>query len=287
MTYKRNLFIILASVFILLQPLKTIQATESLAPIYKRLLPLEGSNNFRDIGGYKTRDGKTVKWGLVFRSDSLDELTDSDLEALTAKNLKTVIDFRSDKERAKKPDQIPETVSKTLHLQVGATSVDPDEFKRNLLSGKLAGEDFRKMLIDGNQQMIQQGEKPYGSFLKALTNPNNIPLVFHCAGGKDRTGVGTALLLSVLGVPRETIIHDYLLTNFYRQKHDAKKLEKMKKALPDLASEISEARKARRAYIMAALTEIDTQYGGIDNYVRDVLKLDNSEIEKLKEIYLE
>lgn len=251
-----------------------------------RLVKLEGSNNFRDLGGYKTKDGRTVKWGEIYRSDSLGELTPSDLDKLAERNIKTVIDFRSDKEREKEPDLVPKTVEKEIHFQVGATAVDPDEFRQNLFSGNLKGADFRQMLIDGNKQMIQQGEEPYGGLIKTLAKPEASPLVYHCAGGKDRTGVGTALLLSILGVPRETIIEDYLLTNEYRKEYNAKTREKMRKVLPDLADEIHDARQANRDYIVAAFNEID-QYGGLDKYVREVLKIDDETVEALKNRYLE
>lgn len=253
----------------------------------QRLVVLDGANNFRDLGGYKTVDGKRVKWGLIYRSDALGELSPGDLETLAQRDLKTVIDFRSDIEREHHPDILPVSVKKELHLQVGATAVDPEQFRRDLFSGKLAGADFRNMLIDGNRQMINEGKRPYGTMLKTLAAPGNAPLVFHCAGGKDRTGVGAALLLSILGVPRETIIHDYLLTNFYRQKEDAEKLARMKTVLPKLAPEIAEARKARRDYIVSALNEIDQKHGGVDKYVRNILGLSEDQIASLKEMYLE
>lgn len=287
----KNKIHILASVaFILLGSLHPAMAdlsSEALSPDPQRLVELEGANNFRDLGGYQTVDGRTVRWGLIYRSDALGELTAEDLETLAERDLRTVVDFRSSIERENHPDILPGSIRNAYHFQVGATAVDPDQFRADLFSGNLEGADFREMLIDGNRQMVDEGRVPYGELLGLLAEPENAPLVFHCAGGKDRTGVGAALLLSILGVPRETIIEDYLLTNFYRQEEDAENLKRMMSVLPELAEGIAEARQARREYILAAFDEIDTKYGGVDSYVRHVLGLSEEQIESLRDTYLE
>lgn len=247
-----------------------------------RFIELEGANNFRDIGGLKTNDGHTVKKGLIYRSAKLTELTDSDLSKFKTLGLNQIIDLRSDSELKKYPDRLPEN-TQFIHRQIGKEGVDLDAFNEKFLSGHWSGESFRAFMIDGNIKMIEEGPYYFPQILNDLANNESGASVYHCAGGKDRTGVLTALILYMLDVPRESIINEYLTTNIQSEEIYKEKEVKLKKYTNNsLDPEIYQAKKAHRIYIETALNTIDHTYNGIDSYLKDYLKIDPKTIEKLK-----
>lgn len=260
---------------------------ESDSSSFERQVKLQGADNFRDLGGYLTKDGLQVKTGLIYRSDAFDSLSPQDIEILNKLNLHTVVDFRSHMERRLEPDILPDTVEKKLNLQIGGEAVDPVAFRERFLTGKVSGDVFRQMMLDGNRQMVREGEKPFGTLLKTLAEQENQPLVFHCAGGKDRTGLASAILLTLLGVPEKTIFQDYLLTNHYRKEHQEKSAAKINKLFPEIGPGLNVARVANVEYLQAALDEIYSNYGTMENYAEKVLKINRDDVLLLRERYLQ
>lgn len=254
---------------------------------FERQVKLQGADNFRDLGGYLTKEGLQVKTGLIYRSDALDNLSEQDIETLNQLGLHTVVDFRSHIERRLEPDVLPDTVEKKLNLQIGIEAVDPVAFRKRFLSGKVNGEQFRQMIIDGNRQMAREGEKPFGTLLQTLVDDPQQPLVFHCAGGKDRTGLASAILLSLLGVPHKTIIEDYLLTNHYRHEHHQASAAKLNQLYPEIGPGLNQARMANAEYLQAGLDEIYSNYGSMENYAEQVLKISKEDIQTLRRLYLQ
>lgn len=169
-----------------------------------RLLPLAGAFNFRDLGGYPTREGGTTRWGQIFRSDTLHELTDGDLELLRNLGLSLTIDLRSAAEVQLTGRGLmgAEPIA-YLHLSVLQDVPSTNEGPSSLASLDLS-DLYLRWLDTGRPALVQA--------LKAMGSPSNYPLVFHCAAGKDRTGVLAALVLAVLGVERHVIVEDYVLT---------------------------------------------------------------------------
>ena len=170
----------------------------------ERLLPLVGASNFRDLGGYPTTDGGMTRWGQLFRSDTLHELTEADLEVLREVGLASVIDLRTATELGRSGRGLlgEETVA-YLHASVlqeeGGESVaipapsDDDPAERYLW-------------------YLEVGRGALRDALGMVADPRNRPLVFHCAAGKDRTGVLAALILDILGVEHSVIVDDYAIT---------------------------------------------------------------------------
>ena len=258
-----------------------------------RKLPIQGAHNFRDLGGYKTRDNRAIKWGVLYRSDALHELTDQDIKYLERLKLNKVIDFRSPPERAEDPDRI---ISNTdVHL----LSIDPfqemgpkdsdmsfEDIQQEMFSGNL---DLSNFLVDFNKILITEFTPIYKEFIDLLIANEGSPLVFHCTAGKDRAGLAAALVLSALGVPREIIIEDYLATNIYSKESIDKKLTQIK-FLSFFQADIENIRKVMKVeerYIQEAFNVIDSEWGGIDAYLKDGLMLSHQEIDKLRSIYLE
>ena len=170
-----------------------------------RHYPFEGCFNFRDIGGYKNQDGKSVKKGLYFRTGRQDRMTERDLAQLLDLKISTQIDLR-------KPDEVLDQGKGPL-VTMGANYINiaviPEGGSDQL--SKLVGDTG----ISGKRYLgyLEFGPTSWLRLFGILADQENLPVVLHCTAGKDRTGVSTAFLLSILGVSRSLIEADYLLTN--------------------------------------------------------------------------
>jgi len=183
--------------------------------IGERRLPLQGTVNFRDLGGYQTIDGRRVKWGKIFRSDHLSGLTDRGLAFLQRLNIQCVCDFRTLTEVRKRPDRFPvDATGKYFHLPIDHLKFDPTTLFEKLKTGDTRWL-TREFLIDGYISNIEGSAAVWGEVFKRLAAPDDVPLVFHCTGGKDRTGTCAALILLTLGVSEKTVIYDHGLSNIF------------------------------------------------------------------------
>lgn len=176
---------------------------------WERVLPLASVPNFRDIGGYETRDGKRVRWHRVFRASALDRVSAADTQILEDMNIQLVCDVRTREEHQAHPDKLPLSITvintpplsdDNLLMQLGRLLFVPGFLERLLLDV------YTRVMLDENPQV-------FTAIFERLADPDNLPMVIHCAAGKDRTGIVSAVLLSLLGVPEETIIADYTLSN--------------------------------------------------------------------------
>ena len=189
------------------------------AHVEERHVALEGARNFRDLGGYETLDGRSVKWGMFYRSDALSELTDADVETLADLGIALVCDFRSAPEKGAEPDRLPEQNTPAVAaLEMGADKFMVNDLRERIESGDLEGLDLRGMMIEGNRQFATTFSPQYAAMFERITQGENLPALVHCTAGKDRAGFASALILSVLGVPQETVLEDFLLTNHYTSK---------------------------------------------------------------------
>ena len=251
-----------------------------------RKLPFTGAHNFRDLGGYKTSDGKTVKWGKVYRSDNLHSLTDEDLKYMERLNLKSVVDFRSDEERNEEPDRLtPDMTPILLPIKFEPEGVT-ETLMRDLTFGDL---DSSNLLRDFNIILVKEFTEEYKEFFRYIVDNGGEPFVLHCTAGKDRAGFGSAMILTVLGVPREKIIEDYLLTNTYVSDHvDRKLLEtELKTFFRADSDNLRKINLVEERYIQAAFDTIDSHWGGMDQYISEGLNLTEEDINKIKDYYLE
>ena len=251
-----------------------------------RKLPFTGAHNFRDLGGYKTSDGKTVKWGKVYRSDNLHSLTDEDLKYMERLNLKSVVDFRSDEERNEEPDRLtPDMTPILLPIKFEPEGVT-ENLTRDLTFGNL---DSSNLLRDFNIILVKEFTEEYREFFRHIVDNGGEPFVLHCTAGKDRAGFGSAMILTVLGVPREKIIEDYLLTNTYVSDHvDRKLLEtELKTFFRADSDNLRKINFVEERYIQAAFDTIDSHWGGMDQYISEGLNLTEEDIGKIRNYYLE
>ena len=254
--------------------------------ISERRVPLEGSVNFRDLGGYETADGHRVKWGQVFRSDNLGRLTDRDVSYIQRMGIRMVCDFRTPAEVKKLPDRLPQSERiRCLHLPIQHGEHDPAGTFERIKNGDIEWmtEDF---MTAGYLKNIDDFAPLWSKFFNTLADSSRRPLVFHCTGGKDRAGVCAALVLLSLGVPEETVIDDHGLSNLYI----AAVLERIYDQIRSYGidpGQIESYFTAPRNSIVAVIDHIRKTYGSAAEYLVNKAGVNEQLIEKLKSDLLE
>ena len=240
----------------------------------ERRLPLQGPDNFRDLGGYATAEGQRVRWGRLYRSNDLSGLTRDDLEYLSRIGLKLVCDFRSDRERQEKPNRAIEPGRPlSLDLPVDAEGVDPSALQQMIRTGGIAALGTEKLMRNAYRSFVSDHSARWALMLRRLAQRQALPALLHCTAGKDRTGFAAALVLLVLGVPEETVFEDYLMTNRYRADFQRFVLRWVPlysffRTDPDDLLPLLEA---RREYLQASFDAIDELHGDLDTYLADEL----------------
>jgi protein-tyrosine phosphatase len=238
------------------------------AELSERLLPLEGGINFRDLGGYAAADGRRVKWRRIYRSGHLAKLTPADVEHVRERGIRTIVDLRSATEQQDTPV--------TWHEDLGVSywSRPHHEVFGNLHEmierGVGTVEEARAIMIGGFRHLPQQQAEAYRELLVRIV-AGETPIVFNCTAGKDRTGGGAALILAALGVPRETIAADFLLTN---QASVIERLSGGRKPPPPydrLEQGVLDAiGLAQPGYIEAFLDSVEAGSGSVEGYLREL-----------------
>lgn len=256
-----------------------------------RHLPIEGAPNFRDLGGYKTGDGLSVKWGMLYRTDALHELTDGDQAYLERLNIQRIVDFRGPLEARSAPDRLPVSLAShlvSMPMAVAELKGDP-KFVERLMRGDTEGMRLTDMLVTINRQLVRDYTPVFKEWLHGLVTAPEGAQIIHCTSGKDRTGLAVAIFLLSLGVPMDTVMQDYLASNEYLSAKNERALLKMKvfslfRADTDAIRPIMgvEAR-----YLQAAMDAIQADYGSLDNYLAQGLGVDPSFRRKLRHRFLE
>ncbi|HSW20728.1 MAG TPA: tyrosine-protein phosphatase [Ramlibacter sp.] len=242
-----------------------------------RSLGLQGATNFRDLGGYRTAHGRSVRRGRLFRSNHLAGLTDADLAAVGRLGLQTVVDFRHENEVAAAQNRplpgaralglpIDPSIRQTLEAAMAAGQVVDEALAQDLMRAF-----YRGLVLDYADHFAK---------LFRLLLEDGAPLVFHCSAGKDRTGFAAALVLHVLGVPREAIVQDYLLTPHFWQ-IDPASVANLPEGVGAVLGGVQED------FLEAAFAAIDTERGGIDLYLERQLGVGSEQRERLRALYLE
>ncbi len=251
-------------------------------------LPVEGAENFRSLGGYKTKDGREFKEGLLYRSGHLHNLTKADSEYLTQIGVRSIADFRGPSEVEDEPDTIPEGIS-YLSYPVDVAGSDLREKIVSVIRGD-SEMDMTGYMLDINRQFALNYSETYGRWIhNIIDNPDSLPQVFHCTAGKDRAGFAAALLLRITAVPVETIMADYLESNEYNAEYIEKTIRKIKVLtfFKNDGEVIRPLLAVDSLYLQTAFDAIDSEWGSFENYVSQGLKLNNEDIEALKNRLLE
>ena len=255
---------------------------------------LEGQLNFRDLGGYKTTDGRRVKSGLVFRSGELSRLKDADVRKLKALGIKTVVNFLTDEEiKARGEDRLPQNV-KAIGLPIAGGDADGGGLAGAILEARRRA-DFSKVPVELNpeihRRLVREAQKQYAALLRQLANSEKRPLVFHCSHGVHRTGTAAAIVLSALGVPWKTVREDYLLSNKCRKDEVARRLKQLRdqaaknQGIPPEQVDMTNINAfyiLQPSYIDASLDEAVKRHGSMEDYIREGLGIEDELIEKLR-----
>ena len=252
-----------------------------------RRLPLEGTLNTRDLGGYLTEDGRRVRWGQLYRSDQLSDLADEDVDELAAIGLRTVFDLRTDPEREGRADRLPPS-TELVHLTMSHPSMDSGDITGKILTGRASHNYFEMMLERANRSFALDHTSEIAALLRALAEPGALPALFHCTYGKDRTGFVSAMVLDILGVPWETIEADYLLSNVFLEEHTRRMSN-----LIWFASLFRISRASARDllgvhpdYLESARSAIEEEYGSTEAYFL-AIGVDEATQERLRDALLE
>jgi protein-tyrosine phosphatase len=246
----------------------------------RRLIGLEAVHNFRDLGGYPTTDGRSTKWRTLFRSDGLYRLRGADdMSRVMQLGLKSVIDLRTEREQREQGIFPIDDIEVTFHhlsiVDVTWSDTETPEF-----------DDEVEFLVWGYRDMLEIGSSRFADAMHVLAQTESLPAVFHCAAGKDRTGVLAALLLSSIGVDDAHICADYGLT----QDAMRRSIAWSKVHRPELAERYATIPKAYLAAdpraMQIILTELAQQHGSVRNYVREIGVADAT-VEALGNLLLE
>ncbi len=235
---------------------------------------LDGASNFREIGGYLTAQGQRIRPNMVYRSDDLSRLSRADRVRLARLNLKLVCDLRGARERETRPDRLgPGNSVRIVNLPIPELEVDREYMIKLLLSGRTGEIHSEEWMKAFYRRMVTRHASEFGALLQLISDPANIPVLIHCTGGKDRTGLAVAFILLALGVPTETVFDDYLLTNTYTAKATDRKV-KLLWLLSRFGTKPDQVRSlfgAKKEYLQVAFDTITQAYGSIDAYLHYAL----------------
>ncbi|MBC1944333.1 tyrosine-protein phosphatase [Listeria booriae] len=255
--------------------------------IGERTISLEGCFNFRDLGGYVNTAGKTVKWGKLYRSSLLTNITEKDKDTLEKLGVSWICDLRSTSEIAAKPTPVLAHIQ-NRHIPIGTAKNESTESQKidipddHRVYEPLMGESYR---------VFAQSKDGFREIFNDIIEKEEVPFLFHCTAGKDRTGVLGALLLKLLDVPENTILADYELTNQYAD-NILGEMQGLVNAFSNSEKKIDlenfrPMAEARPAYLEIAFDEMQKEYGSVDAYLEKGIGITSSEKAKFQTMMLE
>jgi len=254
----------------------------------KRLLKIPRVSNFRDLGGYLTGDGRTVKWGQLYRSGHLADLTPRGMDLLTNLDLSTIVDFRSTYEFQRHPDRVPEGV-RLIHLPVmdQANREMSQEIRERIKNNHMEGFAPDQLITKAYRQFPTEFTPAFKTFIHAVLDAKSKPVLWHCTAGKDRTGYAAAILYRILGVDQEIIYRDYLLSNQYVKRLNKKMLTVIFVRGFKAYRMIKPLMGVQLNWLRAAFDTIDGEWGSFESYVSDGLELSPTGVRQLQDDLLE
>ena len=249
--------------------------------------------NLRDVGGYETRDGATVARGIAYRSDTFNSMSTEDVEKLERLALKSDYDLRTTSEVKAKPDQVPPGVQyHLLNVLADAKSAAPAQLEALLHEPKKANVQLgdgkiEALFIEGYREFVSlsSARKSYRTLFLSLADQQMAPGVFHCTTGKDRTGWAAAALLTLLGVPKQTVMADFMRSNEYT-------LPQFQRAIDGFVAGGGERDSpvaifgVKEEYLEASFDEMQRRYGTIEKYFSEALGIDAAGQKALRDLFL-
>ena len=257
---------------------------------HQRVIKFRGFSNFRDLRGYAADGDARVKWGVLYRSGHLAKMNSSDLRRFKQLGIETIIDFRSDPERDKDPNRLPDSLNfKTLSIPIldPSTSSWAEDLKMAIQNREFQDFDASEKMREWYQELAVGHVIPYRQFIQGVLNAQGAPVLWHCTAGKDRTGFAAAILLRILGVSQDIVEDDYLLSAKYADQRRALiwmlRLSRGKEA----AETIQTFFQVQKEWIRAAFQAINAHWGDFESYSYEALGLTESQVSQLRDQLLE
>ena len=248
--------------------------------------------NLRDLGGYRTADGKTIASGLVYRSNQLSGIPPADMEKLAGLGLKNAFDLRTAEERNKRPEELPKGVNYVvLNVLADSPQAGPAQLEKLMGNPKVANAELGGGKVEAAFQAsyrefiaLPSARREFSKLFMSLGDRQQVPALFHCTTGKDRTGWAAAAFLSLMGVPKGKVYEDYLRSNDYI-------LPAYQKAIDAFVAgggnaEIPKAiLGVKKEYLDAAFDEMQKRYGTIERYFTEGLGIDAAQQQAMRDLY--
>lgn len=251
-----------------------------------RYFPFEGVSNFRDFGGYLTADGRRIKWRKLFRSGHLANLTPDDAQHFDGLDIGLIFDFRSQSETKVDANNLPKTrPPRVINLPINPGSASG--FVEKINNSDLNHTHIAELMCSVNQEFVFHHAEAFRAMFKHLLEHDSRGALIHCAIGKDRTGFAVAMILAVLGVPKESIVKDYMLTGNYLNIDDEVLRIIEKYSWGGNAKNLRPVLEVKERYLRSAFNAIDENFSSFEHYLEEALKLGTVEREALKDRYLE
>ncbi len=256
--------------------------------VSERRLGMQGTPNFRDFGGYPTADGRRVKWGYLYRSGQLSTLSDQDLDLLASLEIDLVCDFRRTEEQESDPSRLPADRRRpkivSLPILPGSNARYLEEAEQHLGDR----EAMFNFMVEINRDFAEGQTEAYARMFREILALEDARFLVHCAAGKDRTGFAAALVLLALGVPREVVMRDYLLTGrFFKPEAELERLRRKYQMERMDAAAILPMLEVHQDYLERALAVIADNYGSVEEYLSEALGVGTAELKELRARYLE
>lgn len=239
--------------------------------------------NFRSVGPIKNSEGRTLKDRVFYRSGHLNKLKKGSFDEFQKLGIKEIIDLRNEKEMSQKPDQLPDQVIYKKYSAFEDQGDQLNQARKLVLKGKVNAGDADKRMLDFYREYVTENPETIKKIITEILESKQ-PILYHCTAGKDRTGIVTALILTILKFDKETIYNDYLLSNNFREKLVMKRLHlasTLHFLYPKMDLHVLEKLSwVERSYLDAAFDEINKKYGSSDLYIQQVLGIDQSKREE-------
>lgn len=255
----------------------------------RRLIKFEGLSNFRDIGGLKTEEGRSVKTGVLFRSDKLSGLTNLDLIKLSKLNIKLICDLRTPRERRKKTNQYFFSNIRVVNIPIYHKEQELSHWRIfKYIFGRNGAEKFEEFIKEYYNGIVFHSTEQIKQVITLISEKNNLPALIHCNVGRDRTGLISAIIQMLLGVSRKKVIEDYLLTNIAFEQRILRFVKYIRRLS---LFQVSEKRlqyilQARSEHLEEIIDRIAERYGNVEDYLTKGCGLDPQCLDRLRNLLI-
>jgi protein-tyrosine phosphatase len=252
-----------------------------------RVVDLDGTYNFRDVGGSVAHGGRTVRWNRLFRSDNPGRLTPADLARICSLGIRTVCDLRRPSEQACSPSRLVGVADVEVHVH----PIGGDAARRYALTTRMLAGEIRSFtvedVVDVYTRLLRDFPGPFAAAVGLAAEADRLPLLVHCTAGKDRTGLVVAAILDLVGVSDDDIADDYGLSEHGH--HEGRVLDLLPRleAVGVRYQDVAPFLGADRQVLLGTLARVRAEWGGFEGYLRAVAGVDATFVEHLREALLE